>query len=89
MSKEITLNSAIEILVFFKKYPKLDFDTMNCIVKAYIGDQLPSVIFTPVDKSKEDKEKPKKQLLKWLEDYADALDKGETPYCFFDTFKRE
>lgn len=89
MSNEVTLKSAKEILVFFEAHPNLSFDEMSEIVKTFTSDPLPPVIFTPFDKSKEDKEKPKKQLLKWLEVNAEAIDNGETPYCFFDTFKRD
>lgn len=86
---EVTLRSAKEILVFFEAHPNLSFDEINEVVTTYLGGNLQAVLFTPFDKSKEDKTKLKKQFLEWLEANAEAIDKGEITHCFLDTFKRK
>lgn len=91
MKKQITLRSYKELLAFFKAHPELSFEQMNNIVHKYAGGQFTAVVFTSnKNKAQDGDERPKRELMDWLEKNGEALDKGEAAHFFTSTFpKRE
>lgn len=87
MKQEITLKSAKEILAFFEANPGLSFNQVNEIVHAYAGGQFTAVIFKPKgNTAPRNDERPKRELLEWLERNGEALDNGEVAHFFTSKF---
>ena len=93
MSNEITLRSAAEILEYFRANPKLTFDQMLDILHAYTGGDFRTIVFRPIeaDTSPTDPDRPKRELMQWLETRGKELDddNGPPPILFTSIFSEE
>lgn len=87
MSKQITLNNTQEIITFFEEHPALTFNQMQNIINAYTGNKINFIVFTEANKEN-DLEVLKDDLIQWLKDNAEALDKNKLlPIPFLTTYR--